>query len=208
MRALSQNNDHPTEASRPFDLNRDGFVMGEGAAILVLEEYEHAKRRGATIHAEIVGFGMSADAHHLTRPTSEGDGAARCMTSALTLANVEPEQIDYISAHGTSTIMNDASESAAIEEVFGKHASKLSISSTKGVTGHCLGAAGAIEGVFTVLAVSNSVVPPTANYATPDPACRLNYTPNQPRERPLGLAVSNSFGFGGHNACIVVKHFE
>jgi 3-oxoacyl-[acyl-carrier-protein] synthase II len=208
MRALSQNNDHPSEASRPFDHDRDGFVMGEGGAVLVLEEYQHARKRGAEIHAEIVGFGMSADAHHITSPAPEGGGAARCMASALKSAQVAPEQIDYINAHGTSTRINDASESTAIETVFGEHVAQLSISSSKGVTGHCLGAAGAIEGVFTVLAVSNAVVPPTANYTTPDPTCRLDYTPNQPRERSIELAISNSFGFGGQNACIVFKRFD
>ncbi|MFV2070760.1 MAG: beta-ketoacyl-ACP synthase II, partial [Pirellulales bacterium] len=183
MRALSQANDQPGQASRPFDLDRDGFVMGEGAGVLVLEEYEHARRRGAEIHAEIVGIGMSADAHHITGPRPDGAGAARGMAAGLKSADVKPEQIDYINAHGTSTIANDACESAAIETVFGEYAAELSISSTKGVTGHCLGAAGALEGIFTVLAVSHSVVPPTANYTTPDPACRLDYTPREPRQR-------------------------
>ena len=208
MRALSTRNDAPAEASRPFDRNRDGFVIGEGSGTLVLEEYEHARQRGARIYAEMVGYGLSADAYHIAAPLPQGEGAARCITAALRTSGIAPEEVDYINAHGTSTQANDASESAAIETVFGEHASQVSVSSTKGVTGHCLGAAGGIEAVYTVLAVSRSVVPPTANYETPDPACRLDYTPGGPRERPIRYALSNSFGFGGQNACIAFKRFE
>jgi len=208
MRTLSTRNDAPAEASRPFDLHRDGFVMGEGSGIVVLEEYEHARRRGATIYAEIVGYGLSSDAHHITSPSPEGEGIVRAMESALTAGSVPSDQVEYINAHGTATQANDASESAAIEIVFGGHARSISISSTKGVTGHCLGAAGGIEAVYTVLAVHHGLVPPTANYRTPDPACRLDYTPNEPRRRPIRYALSNSCGFGGQNAAIVFKRFS
>jgi 3-oxoacyl-[acyl-carrier-protein] synthase II len=205
MGALSTRNEAPAQASRPFDLDRDGFVIGEGAAVLVLEEYEHAKRRSARIYAELAGYGMSSDAFHITAPAPEGDGAARAMVAALKSAEISPDDVDYINAHGSSTKANDTAESAAIETVFGEHARKLSVSSTKGTTGHCLGAAGAIEAVFTVLAIRDGIAPPTANYSTPDPTCRLDYTPNTARERKIRHAISNSFGFGGQNACIVFR---
>jgi 3-oxoacyl-[acyl-carrier-protein] synthase II len=208
MRALSTRNDAPAEASRPFDLDRDGFVMGEGAGLLVLEEYEHARRRGAIIYAEIVGYGLSSDAHHITSPSPEGEGLARAIEGALRMGSISTDQVDYINAHGTSTPANDSSESAAIEMVFGPHAKHVSISSTKGVTGHCLGAAGGIEAVYTVLSVHRSVIPPTANFEKPDPTCRLDYTPHTPRERAIRYALSNSAGFGGQNACIAFKRCE
>jgi 3-oxoacyl-[acyl-carrier-protein] synthase II len=206
MRALSTRNDDPQAASRPFDADRDGFVMGEGSGAIVLEELEHAKRRGARIYAELVGYGLSCDAYHITSPPAEGEGAARCIQMAL--RNIPIDEVDYINAHGTSTQVNDAIESTAIETVFGPHAQKLSISSTKGVTGHCLGAAGAIEAVYTTLAVHQGVIPPTANLERPGPLCNLDYTPKRPRERKIRYALSNSFGFGGHNACIGFKRFE
>jgi 3-oxoacyl-[acyl-carrier-protein] synthase II len=208
MKALSTNNDHPEEASRPFDLNRDGFVMGEGSGVLVLEELEHAKKRGARIYAEMVGYGMSADAHHITAPSPEGEGAQRCMRGALDIGKVPLDQVDYINAHGTSTELNDKYESAAIGHVFGDKARGISISSTKGVTGHCLGAAGGIEAVFTALTIHHSLVPPTANLRTPDPSCPLDYTPLKPKERKIRYAMSNSFGFGGTNGTIVLKRLE
>ena len=201
MRALSTRNDDPTSASRPFDRDRDGFVMGEGSGMLMLEELEHAQNRGARILAELTGFGMSADAHHITNTHPEGEGLARAMHNALT--NVSVADIDYVNAHGTSTQANDASESAAISSLFGEYVHKLSISSTKGVTGHCLGAAGAIEAVYTVLAIHHQTVPPTANLENQDPACQLNYTPLEPVERPVRHAMSNSSGFGGQNASLV-----
>ena len=208
MKALSTNNDNPQEASRPFDFNRDGFVMGEGAGILVLEEYEHAKRRGAKIYAELVGYGMSGDAHHITAPAPDGEGAQRCMRMALEVGGIALDQVDYINAHGTSTGLNDKYESAAIAKVFGAHASKMSVSSTKGVTGHCLGAAGGIEAVLTVMAMHKSVIPPTANLRTPDPECPLDYTPLKARERSLRYALSNSFGFGGTNGTVAFKRLQ
>ena len=208
MKALSTNNDNPQEASRPFDFNRDGFVMGEGAGILVLEEYEHAKRRGAKIYAELVGYGMSGDAHHITAPAPDGEGAQRCMRMALEVGGIALDQVDYINAHGTSTGLNDKYESAAIAKVFGAQASKMSVSSTKGVTGHCLGAAGGIEAVLTVMAMHKSVIPPTANLRTPDPECPLDYTPLKARERSLRYALSNSFGFGGTNGTVAFKHLQ
>jgi 3-oxoacyl-[acyl-carrier-protein] synthase II len=204
-KALSQNNDCPEEASRPFDLNRDGFVMGEGAGVLVLEEFEHAKRRGAKIYAEVVGYGMSGDAHHITAPAPEGEGAQRCMRMAMETGGINVSDVSYINAHGTSTEMNDAFETLAIKHVFGEHAKALKISSTKGVTGHCLGAAGGIEAVFTVMAVHANVVPPTAGLKTPDPQCDLDYIPGAARELKVHAALSNSFGFGGTNATIAFK---
>jgi len=207
MKALSTNNENPSEASRPFDLNRDGFVMGEGAGVLVLEELEHARRRGARIYAEMIGYGMSADAHHITAPAPGGEGAQRCMRMALEMAKVPADQVDYINAHGTSTELNDKYESAAIKSVFGTLAGGISISSTKGVTGHCLGAAGGIEAVFTALSLHHSLVPPTANLKTPDPECSLDYTPHEARERQIRCAMSNSFGFGGTNGTILMKRF-
>lgn len=208
LKALSTHNDHPEEASRPFDKNRDGFVMGEGSGVLVLEELEHAKKRGAKIYAEVVGYGMSGDAHHITAPPAEGEGAQRCMRQALQTACINADQVDYINAHGTSTELNDKYESQAIGHVFGHHAKSVSISSTKGVTGHCLGAAGGIEAVYTALAVHHSLIPPTANLRTPDPECPLDYTPLVARQRKVRYALSNSFGFGGTNATIVMKSFD
>ncbi len=205
MKALSTRNDDPKSASRPFDKDRDGFVIGEGAGILVLEELAAATKRGARIYGEVVGYGMSGDAYHITAPAPEGEGAQRCMQLALRSARIAPEQIDYINAHGTSTPMNDHYESIAIGKVFGDHAKHLSISSTKGVTGHCLGAAGGIEAVYTALAVHHKLVPPTANYQTRDPECPWDYTPGAPKERSINYAISNSFGFGGTNASIVIR---
>lgn len=207
MKALSRKNDEPAKASRPFDLNRDGFVMGEGCGILVLEELEHAKKRGAKIYAELVGYGLSGDAYHITAPAPEGEGGARCMEMALRSAGCKYDEIDYINAHGTSTKLNDYYESLAILKVFKDHAYKLFVSSTKGVTGHCLGAAGGIEAVFTVKALYHSLIPPTANYEVPDPDCTLNYTPNVAKEYNIKYAISNSFGFGGTNASIIFKKF-
>lgn len=207
MKALSTRNEDPKTASRPFDKDRDGFVIGEGAGVLVLEEYEQARRRGARIYAEVVGYGMSGDANHITAPSPGGEGGERCMKMALRSAGINPDQMDYINAHGTSTKMNDAYESAAIRRTFAAAADRVSVSSTKGVTGHCLGAAGGIEGVFSVLAIHHGVVPPTANYSTPDPECDLDYTPNTARERSLRYVMSNSFGFGGTNGSIVFKSF-
>ncbi len=208
MKALSTANDHPETASRPFDKDRDGFVMGEGAGILVLEEMQHAVNRGAKIYAEVVGYGMSGDAFHITAPAPEGEGAERCMRLALASGNIPAEEVDHINAHGTSTKLNDWYESLAIERVFDKSASDISICSTKGVTGHCLGAAGGIEAVYMAMSVSRSTVPPTANYKTPDPDCRLNYTVDGPRQRDIRYAMSNSFGFGGTNASIVFKKYN
>jgi 3-oxoacyl-[acyl-carrier-protein] synthase II len=205
MKALSTRNDDPKTASRPFDKDRDGFVMGEGAGVIVLEEYEHARRRGARIYAEMVGYGMSGDAHHITAPAPEGEGAQRCMKLALSSAKVRPEEIDHINAHGTSTGLNDKYESMAIAKVFGDHAHNISICSTKGVTGHCLGAAGGVEAVYSVLALHHKVVPPTANWQTRDPECPLDYTTGGARERSIRYALSNSFGFGGTNGSILFK---
>lgn len=205
MRALSTNNDDPVHASRPFDLHRDGFVIGEGCGLLVLEEREHALRRGAPIYAEMVGYGMSADAYHITGPPETGEGAARAMEACLRSGQIDLEQVDYINAHGTSTPLNDACENAALVRVFGAHAPRLAISSTKGVTGHCLGAAGGIEAVYTVLAIKHGIAPPTANLTTPDPQCYLDYMPGEAREMTIRYALSNSFGFGGHNASVAFK---
>ena len=208
MRALSTRNDDPKSASRPFELNRDGFVIGEGAGILILEELEFAKARGATIHAEIVGYGMSADAFHITMPDETGSGAVRVMQKAIKDAGIEPSTIDYINAHGTSTPYNDKFETLAIKKTFGEHANKVAISSTKSMTGHLLGAAGGIEAVFSVMAIKHSMLPPTINYVTPDPECDLDYVPNQPRQAEVGHVLSNSFGFGGTNACLIFKRYE
>lgn len=206
-RSLSQRNDNPKEASRPFDGERDGFVMGEGAGILIMEEYEHAKARNATILGEIVGYGTTGDAYHITAPAPEGEGGNRAMRMALKEASLEPGDIDYINAHGTSTKLNDKNESHAIKDVFGDHAKDLSISSTKSMTGHLLGAAGAIEIIASLMAMNEGKVPPTINYTTKDPDCDLNYTPNTPVERDLKVAMSNSFGFGGHNVSLIVKKY-
>ena len=205
MKALSTRNDDPQGASRPFDKDRDGFVMGEGAGILVLEEYEAAKARGAKIYAEVVGYGLSGDAYHLTAPAPEGEGAARCMKMALKGARLNPEDVDYINAHGTSTPFNDYYESLAIKSALGAHSRKVMVSSTKGMTGHALGAAGGIEAVFSLLAMDRGVVPPTINYQTPDPDCDLDYVPNTARQATVNVALSNSLGFGGTNATIIFK---
>ena len=208
MRALSQRNDDPEHASRPFEADRDGFVMGEAGAVLVLEELGHATQRGARIYAELVGYGVSSDAQHLTEPDPTGRSQARAMLMAFADAGVSPDQIDYINAHGTSTPLGDTSETRVIKRALGEHsARKVPISSTKGATGHCLGAAGAVEAVFCTLAIHEGVVPPTINYETPDPECDLDYIPNEAREADVGVAVSNSSGFGGHNASIVLRRF-
>jgi 3-oxoacyl-[acyl-carrier-protein] synthase II len=207
MKALSSRNEAPEKASRPFDAGRDGFVMGEGGGALMLEELEFARTRGAKILAEIIGIGFTADAHHMTAPAEGGEGAVRSMRRALKDAGILPEQLDYINAHGTSTPLNDASETAAIKTMFGEHAYRLSISSTKSMTGHLLGAAGAVEAIATILALRNGKVPPTINYETPDPACDLDYTPNTPVDRKLTYGLSNTFGFGGHNASLLFKSY-
>lgn len=208
MGALSTRNDDPPRASRPFDLHRDGFVMGEGAAVLVLEELEFAKARGATILAEISGYGHTNDAYHVSAPAENGYGAALCMRQALSDAGLEPHQIDYINAHGTSTPLNDKSETAAIKTVFGEHAYQVPISSTKSMTGHLLGASGALEAAICVLALQHQFIPPTINYETPDPECDLDYVPNRGRAAEIRHILSNSFGFGGHNACIILSQFQ
>jgi len=208
MRALSTRNDDPQHASRPFERDRDGFVIGEGAGIMILEELEFAKKRGARIYAEVVGYGMSADAFHLTMPDETGSGAIRVMQKALRDAGVQPEQVGYINAHGTSTPYNDKFETLAIKKTFGEHAYTLAVSSTKSMTGHLLGAAGGIEGVFSVLAIHRNVLPPTINYVNPDPDCDLDYIPNEPRQARVEYALSNSFGFGGTNAALLFKRYE
>ncbi len=209
MKALSNRNDDPQRASRPFDKDRDGFVLSEGAGVVVLEELEHAKRRGARIYCELVGYGLTADAYHMTSPQPEGGGAARCMKIALDHARVRPEEVDYINAHGTSTGIGDVCETKAIKRVFGEHARPggLVVSSTKSMTGHTLGAAGAIELAACALAMRDSLIPPTINLDEPDPECDLDYAPHKARERRVKVAVNNSFGFGGHNATLVVKEF-
>jgi len=205
--ALSTNPD-PKTASRPFDKNRDGFVIGEGAGIIVLEELEHALARGAKIYAEIVGYGATGDAYHITAPAPGGEGGARAMKMAINDGGLKPEEIDYVNAHGTSTEYNDKFETLAMKEVFGEHAYNLAISSTKSMTGHLLGAAGGVEAIFTVLAIRDSILPPTINYETPDPECDLDYVPNKARQKEIKAAMSNSLGFGGHNATIVFKKYE
>lgn len=207
LKAMSTRNDEPKRASRPFDAQRDGFVMGEGAGVVVLEELEHAKARGARIYCELVGYGNTADAHHMTAPAPDGEGAVRCMRMALRSAGMNPEEISYVNAHGTSTPQGDICETSAIKTVFGSHASKLAVSSTKGATGHMLGAAGSVEMAVCAKAIQTGIVPPTINYENPDPACDLDYVPNTAREMPVNAIINNSFGFGGHNACLVARKF-
>ena len=208
LRALSTRNDDPVHASRPFELGRDGFVIGEGAGIMILEELEFARSRGARIYAEIVGYGMSGDAFHITMPDASGSGAVRVMQKALKDGKVQPEQIDYINAHGTSTPYNDKFETMAIKKTFGDYAYKVAISSTKSMTGHLLGAAGGVEAIFSVLAITRGMIPPTINYITPDPDCDLDYVPNRAREAVIDYALSNSFGFGGTNAALLFKKYQ
>jgi len=205
VRSLSKRNDEPEKASRPFDKDRDGFVMGEGAGILILEEYEHAKARGAKIYAELVGFGMSGDAFHITAPDDDADGAARAMEAAIHDASIDPEQVDYINAHGTSTYLNDLNETKAIKRVFKQHAYDLAVSSTKSMTGHLLGAAGAVEAIFSVLALRDQIAPPTINLDNPDEGCDLNYVPYTPQKRAINYVLSNSLGFGGTNGSLLFK---
>ena len=207
MKALSTRNNEPEKASRPFDRDRDGFVMGEGAGIMVLEDMEHALSRGAKIYAEIIGYGMTGDAYNITSPPPEGEGAARCMRASLKDANIHPEEIEYINAHGTSTKYGDELETQAIKSVFGKHAYKFAVSSTKSMTGHLLGAAGGVEGVICALSIFNKIIPPTINLENPDPECDLDYVPNKARAMDINMAMSNSFGFGGTNACIIFKKY-
>ncbi len=203
MNALSTRNDEPRKASRPFDSQRDGFIVGEGAGVLILEEYEHAKSRGAKIYAEMLGYGASADAFHVTAPPEGGAGAARAIRRALRRAGLSPQEVDYINAHGTSTPLNDKAESDAIKAAFGDYAYKLPVSSTKSMTGHLIGAAGAVEAIVCVQVINNSVIPPTINQEYPDPQCDLDYVPNKPREQRVRVALSNSLGFGGHNSCLI-----
>jgi 3-oxoacyl-[acyl-carrier-protein] synthase II len=208
MKAMSERNDDPEKASRPFDANRDGFVMGEGSAMLVLESLDHALARGARIYAEVVGYGTTADAHHITEPAPEGDGGRRSMALALRDAGLDPSAVDYINAHGTSTPKGDVLETVAIKRVFGDHAHRLAVSSTKSMTGHLLGAAGAVEAVASVKAIQEGIVPPTINYDNPDPECDLDYVPNVARKREVNVALSNSFGFGGQNATVIFRKYS
>ena len=208
MKALSTRNDAPEKASRPFDNGRDGFIIAEGSGMIILEELEHALSRGATIYAEFIGSGASSDAYHIAAPPEDGEGAARCMKMALDDAGLQPSDIDYINAHGTSTPLNDRCETAAIKSVFGKHAAKLAISSTKSMTGHALGAAGGLEAAFTALSIKEQIAPPTVNLVDPSPECDLDYVPNEARKMEIKVALSNSFGFGGTNGVIVMKRFD
>jgi 3-oxoacyl-[acyl-carrier-protein] synthase II len=209
MRALSQRNDDPKRGSRPFDADRDGFVMGEAGAMVVLEDLEHAKARGAKIYAELLGYGVSSDASHVTEPDPTGANPARAMRMAFDDAGIEPEQVQYVNAHGTSTPLGDPAETRVLKLALGEeHARQTPVSSTKGATGHCLGAAGAVEAIFTIFAVNRGVLPPTINYETPDPLCDLDYIPNEARHQKIDIGVSNSFGFGGHNACVVVRRWD
>ena len=208
MRALSERNDDPTHASRPFDRDRDGFVLSEGAGVIVIEELEQARARGANIYAELIGYGMSADGGHITQPDKDGIGAAHAMRLAVQDAGINAADVDYINVHGTSTPLGDAAETSAIKSVFGDHAYKLSVSSTKSQLGHLLGASGGIELIFSILAIRDGVIPPTINYDNPDPLCDLDYTPNQARQRDVSVAMSNSFGFGGHNGSLIVSRLR
>lgn len=208
MKALSTRNDQPEKASRPFDRDRDGFIISEGAGVLILEELEHAKARGANIYAEVAGYGLSGDGYHMAAPPEDGNGAVRCMRMALQDAGMKPEDVDYVNAHGTSTPLNDVVETRALKTAFGDHAYKLAISSTKSMTGHMLGGAGGIESVFTALAIKHQIAPPTINLENPDPECDLDYVPNQAREMKIRAAMSNSFGFGGTNAVLIMKQYE
>jgi len=208
MKALSTRNDEPQKACRPFEKNRDGFVIGEGAGILILEELEFALRRKAKIYAELIGFGYTGDAYHITAPPPDGEGAARCMKMAIRDAGLTPEEVDYINAHGTSTPLNDVTETIAIKTVFGEHAKKIPISATKSMTGHLLGAAGSTEAIFTILSIRDGILPPTINYEEPDPECDLDYVPNQARRQKIRVGMSNAFGFGGTNATLIFKKFE
>ncbi len=208
MKALSTRNDDPEHASRPFDRDRDGFVISEGAGIVILEELKHALNRGAPIYCEIVGYGMNSDAYHMAAPSPDGEGPARCMKSALEDAGLGPQEVSYINAHGTSTTLNDKIETLAIKKVFGKAAKKIPVSSTKSMTGHLLGASGGVEFVVSCLSIKEDIVPPTINYQNPDPDCDLDYVPNQARSLDVEVALSSSFGFGGHNACLIIKKFK
>lgn len=208
MKALSTRNDDPATASRPFDADREGFVLGEGGGALFLEELEHAKARGAKIYAEMIGLGMSADAHHMTAPHPEGYGASLAMRLALENAGLQPEEVDYLNMHGTSTPPGDVAETKAVKQAFGDHAYEMNLSSTKSMTGHLLGAAGAVEAIATILAIQHDIVPPTINFFTPDPECDLNYTFNKPQERTVNVGMSNAFGFGGHNTSVIFRKFE
>ncbi len=204
-KALSRRNDDPVHASRPWDKDRDGFVLSDGSGVVVLEEYEHAKKRGATIYGEVIGYGMSGDAYHMTQPPASGEGAGRCMRNALRDAGLDPAQVDYINAHGTSTPAGDIAETQAVKSVFGEHAYRLAMSSTKSMTGHMLGAAGGLEAIFSLLALRDQVAPPTINLDNPDPECDLDYVPHTAREMKLEVVMSNSFGFGGTNGTLIFK---
>ena len=208
MRALSTHNDEPERASRPFDKERDGFIIGEGAGVVILEELERAKSRGAEVYAEIVGYGMSGDAHHMTAPADDADGAVRVMRAAIEQAGIDPQAVDYVNAHGTSTPFNDRLETLAIKKCFGEHARALAISSTKSMTGHLLGAAGGLEAGITALAMRDQMIPPTINLENPDPECDLDYVPNEKRPAAMTYALSNSFGFGGTNASLLFRRYE
>ena len=208
MKALSTKNHEPEKACRPFEKNRDGFVVAEGAGIVILEELQFALKRNAKIYGELIGYGYTGDAYHITAPSPDGDGAVRCMKMAIKDAGLKPEDVDHINAHGTSTSLNDLIETLAIKTVFGYHAKKIPISATKSMTGHLLGAAGSTEAIFTILAIRDGIMPPTINYEEPDPQCDLDYVPNEARRQPLNIAMSNAFGFGGTNATVVFKNFS